>query len=344
MAAGLTYLFDDLPEPGNTIEVRPGIHWVRMPLPFALNHINLWLLRDGEGWTIVDCGYGTEPTHALWQQVFDRITEGRPIHRVIVTHYHPDHVGSARWLAEKLGAEVWMTESEFLAAHGAREGRSGFNNDLALRYFIQHGLDPDRAKAQETRGNSYGQGVPSMVDQYRRMIEGDDIEIDGKQWRVIIGRGHAPEHAMLYCGELGILISGDQVLPRITTNIGVWPSQPNGDPLKLFLSTMKALEPLPADTLILPSHDRVFTGLHARFEQLREHHSARLDEMKGACAQPRTAAEIVPVLFRRALDDHQLIFAMGEAIAHLNYLMYQGGVTRTQDEAGRYRFASAGQA
>lgn len=329
-----------LPQPGEAMPIAEDIFWIRMPLPFALNHINLWLLKDRAGWTIVDCGYGIAATHALWQQIFAKVTKGEPIRRVIVTHYHPDHVGCASWLAHNLDAEVWMTETEFFATHAAREGSAGFNKELAFKYFVSHGLSRERGKAQETRGNSYARGVPDMVRQYRRIIEDDQIEINGDHWRVIIGRGHAPEHAMLHCAARNLLISGDQVLPRITTNVGAWPNQPNGDPLRLFLDTMTKLEPLPRETLVLPSHDRVFSGMHARFDMLREHHAARLTELRAACDKPRTAAEIIPILFARELDDHQLVFAMGEAIAHLNYAMFRGEMERMVDDNGQFRFVA----
>jgi glyoxylase-like metal-dependent hydrolase (beta-lactamase superfamily II) len=335
----LHFPFPEPPPPAATLEVAPGIHWLRMPLPFALNHINLWLLKDGDGWTIVDCGYGIERTQTLWEEIFTRKLDGKRVHKIIVTHYHPDHVGCCAWLAQRLGCEVWMTEGEFLSTHAVRAALAGFSRELAITHFTSHGLPLEKTKAQETRGNSYARGVPGMVEQFRRIAEGDEIEIDGRAWRIIIGRGHAPEHAMLYCEALGVLISGDQVLPRITTNVGVWPNQPEGDPLRLFLESMHKFEGLPRDTLVLPSHDRVFVGLQTRLEQLRSHHTARLAEVEAACDTPKSAVQLLPVLFHRELDDHQLMFAMGESIAHLNYLMYARRLRRALDGDGIFRFA-----
>ena len=335
----LTYLFADVPAPGEVTQIVPGVFWLRMPLPFALNHINLWLLKDGGGWTIVDCGYGVDATKALWEQIFANHLGGRSVKRIIVTHYHPDHVGCAGWLQQRWNCEVWMTETEFLSAHMAVQDSAGDSIDRARELFVRHGLTGQRAEANKVRKNGFKIGVPDLPQAFRRILEGDEIIINEKPWRVIVGRGHAPEHAMLYCAELGMLISGDQVLPKITTNVGVWPSQPEGNPLKLFLDSMAKFAPLPTDTTVLPSHGAVFRGLHARLKQLRDHHDERLAEVVAACEQPKTATELLPILFRRELDAHQLVFAMGEAIAHLNYLMYAGRLTRSLDQDQVYRFA-----
>jgi glyoxylase-like metal-dependent hydrolase (beta-lactamase superfamily II) len=332
------YPFPQPPQPAQTLEVVAGVYWLRMPLPFALNHINLWLLRDGDGWTLVDTGYGIETTHQLWERILETAEVQGPVRRVVVTHYHPDHVGCAGWLVERCKCPLWMTEAEFMNAHAARHSFGGWSREQAIRLFTAHGLDAPRLKAQETRAHSYARGVPSMPEEFRRIKNGDTLSIDGHSWRVIVGYGHAPEHATLYCADLGLLISGDQVLPRITTNVGVWGNQPDGDPLGLFLNSFEAFRGLPADTLVLPSHDSVFRGLHARLAMLDEHHAARLSEVESACESPRCATELVPLLFRRSLDDHQLMFAMGETIAHLNHLMYGGRVQRELGSDGIYRF------
>jgi glyoxylase-like metal-dependent hydrolase (beta-lactamase superfamily II) len=334
----IIYPFETPPAPGEFIAVAPGVKWIRMPLPFALDHINLWLIEDFDGWAIVDTGFGIEATWGLWETHFAGAMEGKPVTRIIVTHYHPDHVGSARWLSDRTGAQVWMTEAEFLTAHAVREGIAGWTRENGNALFRSHGLDARRLEAQTTRGNSFRRGVPTLPLVYRRMIDGDNISIGGNNWRVTTMFGHAPEHATLYCEALRVLISGDQVLPRITTNVGVWGSQPEGNPLKLFLDSFAKLKGLPEDVLVLPSHDRVFKGLHERIAQLRVHHDARLADVLAACDQPTSGTEMLPVLFRRALDDHQLMFALGETIAHLNYLHQSGQLARTQSEDGVYRF------
>jgi glyoxylase-like metal-dependent hydrolase (beta-lactamase superfamily II) len=261
--------------------------------------------------------------------------------RIIVTHYHPDHVGTAAWLIQHWGAEFWMTEAEFLTAHAVREGLVPFSLQSSQQHFRRHGLDGVRLKAQETRGNAYRIGVPTLPSTYRRLMDGDEMAIGERIWRIRTAFGHAPEHATLYCEELNLLISGDQILPRITTNVGVWGNQPDGDPLKLFLDSLDRFLPLPADTVVLPSHGQVFIGLHARISQLRDHHVARLAELEAAMDAPRCAAELLPVLFPRPLDDHQLMFAMGEIVAHLNHLAFAGRAQREISPDGSIRFVRA---
>lgn len=341
----ITYPHEIPPAAAETICVAPGIHWLRMPLPFALNHINLWLLEDsdesGPGWTIVDTGYGVPATHTLWDRHFAGVLRDKPVKRIIVTHYHPDHVGCASWLHEKTGAPVWMTTAEYLSAHAAAEDVAGFDRDNSARLFVAHGLAkvrPDFAAAQKARTAAYQRGVPTLPKQYCRIMDADEIRIGARTWRVITSFGHAPEHATLFTADGNILISGDQVLPRITTNVGVWGNQPEANPLKLFLDSMGKFEPLPQDTLVLPSHDRVFSGLHTRLAELRHHHALRLGELEAVLETPKYAAEILPVLFRRPLDEHQLVFAIGEAIAHLHYLWRAGRASRTLAADGIYYF------
>lgn len=340
----LSYPFPDVPAPGNTLEVAPGVHWLRMPLPFALNHINLWLIEDGDGWCIVDTGYGVAATHELWERIFAGTMQGRPVTRIIVTHYHPDHIGCAGWLHEKTGAPVLITEAEYLTAWAVREGLGGWSRAGGNALFASHGLDAPRLEAQVTRGNSYKTGVPTLPLTTTRIFAGEVLSIGGREWHIRTVFGHAPEHATLFSPELRVLISGDQILPRITTNVGVWGNHPDGDPLEQFLTSVRTFADLPGDTLVLPSHDRPFTGLHARLEQLIAHHEARLAEVEDACVEPRTATEILPVLFRRALDDHQLMFAMAEAVAHLNHLWHAGRLVRSRGTDGVLRFHVAARA
>lgn len=332
---------DTIPAPGEVMEVMPGILWLRMPLPFALNHINLWLLKDGDGWAIVDTGFGHEETKFYWEKIFNTILLRQKITRVIVTHYHPDHIGSAAWLCDRWGVSLWITMAEYLTAHAIRDNTSGYHPNLARTLFRSHGLTDTQLSAQDTRGNAYAHGVPALPPAYTRIIDGDVLRIGEHDWRIKTAFGHAPEHATLYCDELKVLISGDQVLPRITTNVGVWGNMPEANPLELFLRSLDFFEPLPPDTLVLPSHDRVFRGLHFRLQTLRDHHAARLDELVQALDKPKTAADLLPVLFKRALDDHQLMFAISETVAHLNYLLHEKRVVRTRTLDGKYLFTAA---
>ena len=326
-----------IPAPGESIAVAEGVRWIRMPLPFALDHINLWLLEDGDGWTLVDTGYGTQATRDLWERHLAETLEGRPVRRVIVTHYHPDHLGCADWLVGKTGASFWITLGEFLSGHAAHDDTAGFDRPTGIDFFARNGLDVSRFPEKLRTGNGYRRGVPSIPGTYRRMMDGDRIAIGGHDWQVITVFGHAPEHAALYCASRNVLISGDQVLPRITTNVGVWGNQPESNPLALFLSSLGKFSHLPGDALVLPSHDRVFTGLHARIAQLHAHHDERLARLLEGC-NGITAFEAIPLLFKRQLDDHQLMFAMGEAIAHLHYLQHAGQVARREDAKGVRRF------
>lgn len=309
-----------------------------MPLPFALDHINLWILEDGEGFTLVDTGYGVEATWALWERHFSQTMRGRPVKNVVVTHYHPDHVGSAAWLVERTGAPLWMTATEYLSAHAAHDDSGGFDRQNTVDLYVANGVDPASVPESTRKVNGYRRGVPSVPRRYRRMMHGDRLAIGGDEWEVITAFGHAPEHAALWCATKEVLISGDQILPRITTNVGVWGNQPEANPLAQFLGSMKRFAHVAAETLVLPSHDRVFRGVHARIAQLHEHHERRLERLLEGCAQPITAFEALPLLFKRKLDDHQLMFAMGESIAHLHYLLAQGKVRRVDDAAGVRRF------
>jgi glyoxylase-like metal-dependent hydrolase (beta-lactamase superfamily II) len=335
----VTHPFGDrVPEPGEAIAVAPGMWWIRMPLPFALDHINLWLLEDGDGWTLVDTGYGVEATWTLWERHFAGVMAGRPVKNVVVTHYHPDHVGSAGWLVERTGAPFWMTAAEYLSAHAAHGDFAGFDRDNTVALYVANGVDPASVPETTRKVNGYRRGVPTIPRRYRRMMHGDRLSIGGHDWEVITVFGHAPEHAALWCAARNVLISGDQVLPRITTNVGVWGNQPEANPLRLFLESMSRFSHLPADALVLPSHDRVFHGVHARISQLHAHHAERLQRLLEGCERPLTAFEALPLLFRRKLDDHQLMFAMGEAIAHLHYLQHEGRVRRVDDGSGTRRF------
>jgi glyoxylase-like metal-dependent hydrolase (beta-lactamase superfamily II) len=329
------------PGPGETLAIAPGVHWLRMPLPFALDHINLWLLEDGAGWTIVDTGYAMAETKELWERIFAERLGGKPVTRVIVTHYHPDHIGLADWLTQRWHAPLWVTEKEWLFGRVMSHGAEDFA-PMRRSFARRAGLDDAEAQLFGERENSYRRGVPSVPASFQRLADGMAIEIGGREWRVIVGEGHAPELACLYCAEAGVLIAGDQVLPRISPNISVQAHEPDGDPLARYLASLDKLrDAAPPETLTLPSHNLPFFGLHTRIDSLAGHHRARCGEVIAACGIPKTAVEMVKVLFRRALDRHQMGFALGEALAHLNYLMYRRAIDRVLDSDGVYRFIRA---
>jgi len=339
----LDYPFPTPPAPGETLEVVPGVRWLRMPLPFALDHINLWLLEETDGWTLVDCGIGSAATRELWELHFAHTIRGRPIKQIIVTHYHPDHLGNAQWLSQRFGAPVLMTQSEFLAAHAILDQRSSYALSDTCALFAAHGMPVDQVAAMHTRGNQYKRGVPEVPAVFGRMIDGDLVTAAEMQWRISCGYGHSPEHAWLYASKGDVAISGDMLLPRISTNVSVWPAEPDGDPLGRFLASLAAFSALPPATLVLPSHGLPFRGIALRVAQLHAHHAARLAELEEAlalAAAPTSASAMIPLLFRRALDVQQRFFAMGEAIAHLNHLWRNGRIRRSVTVDG-VRFAAS---
>lgn len=348
LEAQLDYPFGDtIPAPGMVQELAPGLAWIRMPLPFALDHINLWLLRDEQegqgGWSVVDCGAGTDATRAAWEQVLGGGLRGAPLLRVFATHCHPDHVGLSGWLSERAvttsSAPFWTTAGEFAFARMMAAALPGVDGPSAIPHFERHGLvDPAMLEQMRSRRNYYPSLVPAVPEAYTRLQDGDLVEIGGTVWRVITGFGHSPEHASLYSEELKVLISGDMVLPRISTNVSVFAVEPEGNPLELYLQSLKKFTNLPEDTLVLPSHGKPFRGLHTRIAQLHDHHAARLAEVLAACVEPKSAVEIVPLMFRRQLDAHQLSFALGEALAHLHKLWRDGMLRRSKDSDGIIRF------
>lgn len=344
----LDYAFGEtLPAPATLLEVAPGVMWLRMGLPFALNHINLWLLEDefdGEhgrvkGWTAIDCGIADAATREAWEILFATALRGLPIVRVLATHCHPDHVGLAGWLCDRWQAPLWMTTGEYAFARMMSAALPGVDGTAMLPHFARHGLsDPTILEQVRGRKNYYQTLVPQVPPAYTRLQDGQKVRIGLHDWQVITGFGHAPEHASLYCASLKVLISGDMVLPRISTNVSVFAIEPEANPVQLYLDSLEKFADLPADTLVLPSHGKPFRGLHTRIAQLNAHHAARLAEVVNACVTPQSAAQIVPIMFPRALDSHQLTFALGEALAHLHKLWFDGVLRREIEKDRTIRF------
>ena len=356
-------LGDNLPDEGSTLQVAPGIKWIRMVLPFALNHINLWLLRDEiedpsnpdnilQGWTVVDCCISRAESKAQWETIFATQLEGLPILRVIVTHMHPDHVGLASWLCERWSTSshvcrLWISATDYNSAKLGSHSTTGFGGESAALFFAAHGLlDADSLEKIKARTGYYSAMVPDVPKSYVRLMDSKTVAIGAginrHEWRCIGGYGHAPEHIALYCEALSVLISGDMILPRISTNVSVYDMEPEANALALFLESIDKFLPLPVDTLCLPSHGKPFRGLHTRIQQLHDHHRDRLAEVMDACAlTPCSAADILPIMFKRELDLHQTTFAMGEALAHLHLLWFEGELQRRLHGDGIFRFATA---
>jgi glyoxylase-like metal-dependent hydrolase (beta-lactamase superfamily II) len=338
----LQYPFGDaIPAVGAAHQLAPGVAWARMALPFALDHINVWLLQDGPGWTVVDTGVDRPESRAGWEQVFTDVMRGQPVSRVLATHCHPDHVGLSGWLCERFGAPLWMTTGEFAFARMMAAALPGVDGPSAVPHFERHGLvDAAMLEQMRSRRNYYPSLVPAVPHAYTRMQDGQLVQVGDHGWRVITGFGHSPEHAALYCEELNLLISGDMVLPRISTNVSVFAVEPEANPVKLYLDSLRKFDALPDDVLVLPSHGKPFRGLHTRTQQLHAHHAERLAEVLAACTEPRSAVDIVPIMFRRPLDAHQLSFALGEALAHLHMLWLDGALRREMCADGIYRFST----
>ena len=334
---GLTYPWsrEVNPGPGQAEKIADGVYWVRFPMPMSLDHINLWLLEDGDGWTVVDTCLNLASARDIWEQLFGSIMQGRPITRVICTHLHPDHVGLAGWLTQRFDAELWMSREEFLMcrAMAADTGREA--PGVALRFYRAAGYDDKQLERYKGKFGNFGRAIAPLPESFRRLVDLETITIGGRYWQVVVGSGHSPEHAALYCPALKLLISGDQVLPRISPNVSVFPTEPDGDPLQEWLSSSARIrEMLPDDVLVLPAHQAPFYGLHVRLSQLIEAHNHDLRSLFAYLDQPRRAVDCFPALFRREIDEATLGLATGETIAHLNCLLGRRRVTRKRDEQG----------
>lgn len=334
----LQYPFPIKPSLGDTIEVAPGVLWIRMPLPYTLNHINLWALEDGDGWAIVDTGVRDKETTDAWRQIFANGFGGRPVTRVFVTHMHPDHVGMAGWITRRFSCRLWMTRSEYLTCRVlvADTGREAPTEGVA--FYRRAGWSDDQLETYKTRFGSFGKSVYALPDSFRRLHDGEVLSIGGREWEVVIGNGHSPEHACLVSHGSGLLISGDQVLPRISSNVSVFPTEPDADPLGDWLRSIERLRHrIDADVLVLPAHNEPFTGLRQRLDHLEQTHLESLDQLERAIGQRSRAVDVFPALFARSIsgDDPQLLsMATGESLAHLNRLLVAGRAEVEVDEQG----------
>jgi glyoxylase-like metal-dependent hydrolase (beta-lactamase superfamily II) len=344
--SALSYPCGDPPATGQAREIAPGVHWIRMPLPGALSHINLWAIEDDAGWAIVDTGLRSEETTTAWCELFSGPLGGRVATRVLVTHMHPDHVGMAGWLTRKFGCRLWMTRVEYLTCRMlvADTGREAPADGIA--FYRRSGWDAEALERYRARFGNFGKMTYTLPDSYRRIKDGEVFTIGRHEWQVLVGTGHTPEHACLYCPALKLLISGDQVLPRISSNVSVHPTEPDADPLGDWLASIaKIRSMLPNDLLVLPAHNEPFRGLHERLDQLAASQIRALERLREALREPRRVVDVFPVLFGRPIspaDAVQLSLATGESIAHLNYLVHRGEAMVDTDSEGvaRYRRAA----
>lgn len=337
-ATGLAFPFPTPPGPGDAIEVAPGILWLRLPLPMALDHVNVYALEDAEGWVLVDTGMDTPPARAAWEAALDGPLAGKDVARVLVTHFHPDHVGLAGWLVERTGAPLVTTRTSYLCAKSLQLDRWDEPPAGAIAFYKAAGYGDAEMTALRARAKyGFSRVCAPLPTGFERLAEGQTLRIGARDWRILTGHGHAPEHAVLWCEGDGLLLAGDQVLPRITSNIGVYPTEPEGDPLGDFLDSCAVLrDALPADVLVLPGHNEPFTGLPIRLDQLLDHHAASLNALHTALAEPRTALQCFDILFDREIGDSLRGFAIVEAIAHLNHLRSTGRIRRKMTDGVHY--------
>jgi glyoxylase-like metal-dependent hydrolase (beta-lactamase superfamily II) len=338
----LQYPFSAPAADGEVVEVAPGVLWARMPMPMSLDHVNVWLLRCETGWTIVDTGLATETTKALWERIVERHLDGLPVEALVCTHFHYDHAGLAAWITERFGVPLYMTLAEFLTMRVLGGTLTDPPPPEQREFYARAGLPAERAARlfDALRRDPF---MPPRQGQYRRLRDGDVLLIGPRHWQVLIGEGHSPEHACLYCAEDRLLISGDQLLPRISSNVLVSSFEPEGNPLALWFRSLDRLDRCAPGTLVLPSHQNPFRGLHARVQELREHHRQQFDTLthhlaaQGEC----TAFEAMGALFprlRHAADD---ILALGETLAHLAWLREAGTLRQCVADDGTWRFGLA---
>jgi glyoxylase-like metal-dependent hydrolase (beta-lactamase superfamily II) len=335
---GLDYLDGDPPEPGHARQIGERLWWARIPLPMELNHINVWLIDEGDHWTLVDTGMAEPVCREAWDSLDAQVLGGRPIGRVFITHDHPDHVGLAPWLAGRHGAKVWMSAfahqsvADYLAT--STEALRGRSYAFVSRNGMHIAPEGPQSRPRGV-GDSWFVGVPPLD---RACVDGEVLVGGGRDWELIETDGHCRGHLCLHDAAGEVLISGDQVLPTISPNVSVISIRPDGDPLRDFLASLARLEQCPAGTLVLPSHGRPFRGLHRRIANVREHHHQQLAALRAACGEPKTAFELVPVMFGRTLRGFHRFLALGETLAHLHYLWHGGEVTRSTDPSGVLRF------
>ncbi len=330
-----TMPFPDPPAPGQTVQVAPGILWLRFPLPFLLNHVNVYLIEDEGGWAAFDTGLGNDVTRATWEAVLAGPLAGARLTRIICSHFHPDHVGLVGWLTERFGAPLAMPRTEFLMTRVLENRVMAADPD----FYTERGLGVGAGGRVAGDGHGYLRLVTGLPTRYQRLRAGETLRIGGRTFSIHTGGGHAPEQGMLHCADGNIFLPADQVLIRISPNISVQSMEPDADPLGEYLASLAAIgRDVPAGALVLPGHGVPFTGLHTRLDELAAHHATRCALIaEAARAAPRTAADLLPVLFKREMDAHQTGFAFGEVLAHVNFMRRRGELIQSREADGLLR-------
>ncbi|NIL92872.1 MAG: MBL fold metallo-hydrolase [Woeseiaceae bacterium] len=331
----IRYEFEDKPDIGNTMPITQGLHWLRMPLPFSLGHINLWLLEDDNGWAVVDTGIHTDHSKEVWNQTIGALMGDKSINHVVVTHLHPDHVGCAGWLTDEYDIDLWMTREEYLLCRVlvADTGRAA--PEEGVNFYHAAGFPAEALHNYQKMFGMFGKYVAPLPEAYQRLQEGDRLDFAGHTWEVLVGRGHSVEHACFFDAERKLFISGDQLLPTISSNVSVYPTEPGANPLKDWLGSLRMLKAtLPDDVLVLPAHGKPFRGAHGRLDELVQEHLDGCDALLEHCKEPKRALDTFAALFKSRISDSNLIMATGESVAHLNYLIAEGEIAVETDTDG----------
>jgi glyoxylase-like metal-dependent hydrolase (beta-lactamase superfamily II) len=334
----LQYPFSAPTNPDELVEVHPGVLWGRLPLPFRLDHINVYFIDDGNGWAVIDTGIGNELSRTIWQRLVNGPLRGRRLTRLIVTHYHPDHIGLAGWLTQNFSVPLLTSQTTYLTCTNISLSPGALDAKIYRDFYLCHGLNAEMTARVTTDGHSYLKMVTGLPPTFRRLIAQDVLTIGGRVFNVLSGDGHAPEQLMLHCPSEKLFFAADQILAKITPNVSVWAVDPDGNPLDLYLRSLRGLQALlPSDTLVLPGHQLPFRQPQVRCAELIRHHEERCAAIASACrTAARTTAEIVPFVFPRPLDSHQMSFAFSEVLAHVNYLVERGELAWGKPRDGVY--------
>lgn len=341
--AGIRHPFDAPPAPGTATEVSPGILWMRLPLPMALDHVNVYALDDGDaGWTLIDTGIDTRRARDEWRALLDGPLAGRPVNRVVVTHYHPDHIGLAGWFRDQ-GAQILTTRTSWLLARMLVLDVQDVPPRETLDWWRSAGMPPDLLTGKSgQRPFNFADVVAPLSAGYTRISEGHVLRMGGRDWLVRIGHGHAPEHATFWAMDAPIVLGGDQFLPGISANIGVYVTEPDADPLADWLESCVHFTGLASDAhLVLPGHKLPYTGLPLRLSQMIAGHEAALDRLRRHLAAPDTAWGCFEAVFDKTIDPSAHMLALAEAIAHLNHLLKKGQIIRKRRADGAWMWQSA---
>lgn len=334
-ARGLIYPFARPPAPGEAIEVADGVLWMRLSMPIALDHINVYAIRDGDGWALVDTGLKIPSCRDGWEALLAGPLDGRMITRVICTHMHPDHIGLAGWLCERFAAPLVMTRVEYVTARMLLADTGQPAPESGARFYRAAGWSDAQIETWRKEFGQFGRAVSPMPSGYVRMREGDRLTIGGEAWRVVVGEGHSPEHACLWRESDDLVLGGDQILPKISSNVSVWATEADADPLEDWLASLERMKTvLPDDALVLPSHGEVFRGVQTRLDALIRGHHAGLRRLLRTLKTPKRAVDVFSALFARPIGQGVLGMATGESLAHLNYLTHRGQAVRTRDADG----------